>query len=885
MRFGFDGILKQKISEGRNFDPETLANWNKLLSYARPRHVEFGLIQGFAGCGKSHPIIQALKKRNDYRVVVPSTHLRDSWKTDLSLKTETWRVSTWEMGLLRSSRFLIIDELYKIPPGYIDLIITLDPIITTVIALADPLQGEYYSTSPSSTLAQIIPESIRMRPFYEFYCAYTHRLDQSTAKLLGVPSFSKEIGTSPKFYSRVPQNSPILTASISDSNNLSANGIRAQTAASSQGLTFNSRVGIYLNRTIHLMGSQTALVAVTRSRRGLYYHGDYSQLQKLSVNNYPLQLVFGLKSGSILNHFKHVLEHFPKILSSPDQIPKIQLRGSGPVLSIFQDESDVLIDHRVPKIFRANPERPKVDDTFVPETRRVLLQHYEPTTCSDVSTSDCRFDPAFAEPVYPGCDYDVLKYELQRLEVPEDLEKSGPSGLSNQFPYINKPFNSESQYPGLIAPVHDLKHDTDLLKSSIQKRLRFRHVSSSSLNPEDQFAGELLYYSYCQAWNISPKPVPFDEELFLECILDNDYAQLTSKTRAAIISNASRSDPSWRHTIVRIFAKTQHKINLNSIFTGWKACQTLALMHDIVISLLGPVKKYQRAVLARQTTATNIFLYGGKSPYDLSSFAQANFTPNTIRIANDYTAYDQSQGPEAVHFEVLKMRRVGIPDHLIEFHQELKMNLTCQFGPLTPMRFTGEPGTYDDNSDYNLAIINLEYHLGNTPTCISGDDSLLNHEPPKRASWAQTSRFFRKLVWKKESSLYGEFCGYYVSHVGAVRAPQPLLAKLGLSKARDELGLTLASYLTEFCVGHSLGDSMWQALPSQDILYQSAVFDFFCRHAPPFLKVALKIGSVPDELLLKMNIPLNYHAFCKLSHSSRKEYLTRGKRNEHAWSL
>ncbi|WP_372436407.1 hypothetical protein, partial [Pandoraea sputorum] len=161
------------------------------------------------------------------------------------------------------------------------------------------------------------------------------------------------------------------------------------------------------------------------------------------------------------------------------------------------------------------------------------------------------------------------------------------------------------------------------------------------------------------------------------------------------MSNASRSDPTWRHTVVRIFAKAQHKVNDNSIFSGWKACQTPALAHDAVILLLGPVKKYQRVIRDRQPHP-GVFIYAGKTPRDLSDWARSVFAEMSPDgrpidcVCNDYTAFDQSQGGEAVVFEILKMRRCGIPTFFQDYHFWLKTNVKCQFGCLTCMRLTGE---------------------------------------------------------------------------------------------------------------------------------------------------------------------------------------------------
>lgn len=902
MKQGCDGIMSRKLGK-ENVPLDLFDAWKQKVMFTPDRSFELILVQGFAGCGKTSPVTKVLKTEPNYRVCLPTTHLRDEWKENLKPdKMNVWRVSTWEMSLLRHSALAVIDEVYKIPPGYLDLLCYLDPTLTSLIVLGDPCQGEYHSVNSDSTLDRLVPEKIRLRPFSDIYCAWTYRLDQTTAKALGVRTFNTAEGHPIRHFANVRSTQPILTASKNIATSLADNSLRAQTMASSQGLTFNQNVGIYLDKHILSVSRESALVAVTRSRRGYFTTGDQCIMANLHAT--PFLYVFGLRIGSILHDFRDVLSHL-KIIYDPSQIPSLALRGGGSLTSktskkkslisvpsinqmkakaLSTYEGDVLIDNRKPLFSFGMPRVSTIDSTFVPETKRVHLASYESADPEEISFSSSDFTPPVHEPVYPGCDYHALKDELLRDEDPASLEKVGPSGLSNQFPFIDKPFRDEVDYPGLIAPQHNIKADPDLLIMSVEKRLRFRRTEFSSITAEHQIAGTLLFKSYCQAWNISSEPIPFDEVLFLECILDNDYVQLTSKTKAAIIANQSRSDPTWRHTVVRIFSKTQHKINLNTLYTEWKACQTLALMHDIIVLLLGPVKKYQRKMLEREKCLNpNIFVLGGKSPRDLSKFAQEHFPRGVERVANDYTSFDQSQGGEAVYFEVLKMRRVSIPEHLIQLHEQLKTELTCQFGPLTPMRFTGEPGTYDDNTDFNLAIINLEYYLADTPLCISGDDSLLAYQPFKRDSWISNSKWFPDLQWKKQQGLYGEFCGYYVSHAGAVRAPKPMLAKLALSDARNELELTIPSYLAEFCVGHSLGDSLWECLPLDDVLWQSAVFDFFCRKTPRALKVALKQGEVPDDLLLRMGKPLTHQAYCTLSFANRKKYLQMHSANPHNW--
>lgn len=208
-------------------------------------------------------------------------------------------------------------------------------------------------------------------------------------------------------------------------------------------------------------------------------------------------------------------------------------------------------------------------------------------------------------------------------------------------------------------------------------------------------------------------------------------------------------------------------------------------------------------------------------------------------------------------FEVLKMRRLSIPENLISLHVHLKTNVETQFGPLTCMRLTGEPGTYDDNTDYNLAVLNLQYDLCKTPTLVSGDDSYLSGTLSPRSNWP----FIKELLhlrFKTEQSDHGLFCGYYLGPQGCIRNPLALFAKLMIAEDDGSAFDKLPSYLTEFSIGHGLGDSLWQLLPSDLVLYQSACFDYFCRKATRSQKILLQPGLVDQETLDKIALSAKF---------------------------
>ncbi|AAC57874.1 replicase-associated polyprotein [Oat blue dwarf virus] len=888
MKNGFDGVMAS-INPIRPSDArEKIVALDGLLDIARPRSVRLIHIAGFPGCGKTHPITKLLHTAafRDFKLAVPTTELRSEWKELMKLSpSQAWRFGTWESSLLKSARILVIDEIYKLPRGYLDLAIHSDSSIEFVIALGDPLQGEYHSTHPSSSNSRLIPEVSHLAPYLDYYCLWSYRVPQDVAAFFQVQSHNPALGFA-RLSKQFPTTGRVLTNSQNSMLTMTQCGYSAVTIASSQGSTYSGATHIHLDRNSSLLSPSNSLVALTRSRTGVFFSGDPALLNGGPNSNLMFSAFFQGKSRHIRAWFPTLFPTAtllfsplrqrhnrltgalapaqPSHLLLPDlpSLPPLPASGpysrSFPVRSRFaaavkpSDRSDVLSWAPI-AVGDGETNAPRIDTSFLPETRRPL--HFDlpsfrpqaPPPPSDPAPSGTAF-----EPVYPGETFENLVAHFLPAHDPTDREIHWRRQLSNQFPHVDKEYHLAAQPMTLLAPIHDSKHDPTLLAASIQKRLRFRPSASPyRISPRDELLGQLLYESLCRAYHRSPTTThPFDEALFVECIDLNEFAQLTSKTQAVIMGNARRSDPDWRWSAVRIFSKTQHKVNEGSIFGAWKACQTLALMHDAVVLLLGPVKKYQRVFDARDRPA-HLYIHAGQTPSSMSLWCQTHLTP-AVKLANDYTAFDQSQHGEAVVLERKKMERLSIPDHLISLHVHLKTHVETQFGPLTCMRLTGEPGTYDDNTDYNLAVINLEYAAAHVPTMVSGDDSLLDFEPPRRPEWVAIEPLLA-LRFKKERGLYATFCGYYASRVGCVRSPIALFAKLAIAVDDSSISDKLAAYLMEFAVGHSLGDSLWSALPLSAVPFQSACFDFFCRRAPRDLKLALHLGEVPETIIQRLS--------------------------------
>nr|WBO25732.1 viral replication protein [Andean potato latent virus] len=896
MKNGFDGIM-HSISTSSSSSPspkQQILTLDSICDVAQPRTVPVIHIAGFAGCGKTHPIqkLLATKPFKDFRISTPTNELRSEWKRDMDPSpSNLWRFSTWESSLFKHSSVLIIDEIYKLPRGYLDLSILADPNLKLVFILGDPLQGEYHSTNPHSSNIRLPSEIDRFRRYIDCYCWWTYRLPKLVAELFQIPTFSSEQGSIIAISSH-PPGSKNLVNSMSTATSLQQMGHHAITISSSQGITFPEINTILLDRHTNLLSPNNCLVAMTRSRKGFAFVGNLHLASNSFGTSYMFSQALARQPINMTNCFHSfhqlLLLHHPITTRNPrfvaghqSILPNVhkahqKLSTSGklslpPHIPIDHAEDFIITN---PVVFGDTID-PRLPTNHLPPTRLPL--HTELLGTNPSSTDSSFPDTLFNTPFSLGLSgetFENLAAHFLPAHDPSLKEILYHDQSSLQFPWLDRPFSLSCQPSSLIAATHSPSQDPTLLPASIKKRLRFRESDQPyQITANDQLLGQHLFSSLCKAYGRSPlSSVPFNPVLFAECISLNEYAQLSSKTRATIVANAQRSDPDWRHTTVKIFAKAQHKVNDGSIFGSWKACQTLALMHDYIILILGPVKKYQR-VIDSKDRPPQLYIHCGHTPHQLSSWCQTHLSGQTY-LANDYTSFDQSQHGEAVVLELLKMQRLNFPSFFLDLHLHLKTNVQTQFGPLTCMRLTGEPGTYDDNSDYNLAVIFSKYLIHSHPIMISGDDSVICGNPSIHPGWSSIEPILH-LKFKTETNSHPLFCGYYVSPLGAVRNPFALFAKLMICIDDCTLDDKILSYLSEFSVGHTLGDSLIHVIPSTILPYQSACHDFFCRNCTPSQKLLLSLDPLPESTILRLILKIKWasKAFFSLLPSKARDLL------------
>lgn len=847
-----------------------------LIATSANRTVRALTITGFNGCGKSSPLWAFLRDHPEYfeqsLTVTLTRLLRDEIAKDIKASgPSSWRASTWESALLKQAGILIIDEIGKMPPGYVDFILSINPCITHVIALGDQCQLPPHHGSDQCRTRRLSSEITRMQSAASVYLLYTYRSSQEQARRWNVPSFNPVKG-----FALHNQDLSIPGAQVTyqsqeqvDKHNRE-HPAKAMTLASTQGFTFHDRPNEHvLDRDTCAFLSKYGLNMISnRSKVGFSFRGQVTpDLARHLARNPTLQAYLDGRVIDFETTFAADLQGCAVI-----RAPMTSRQTVGRMLGGKPQSTQGRLARRKRRaeekaeddMFAEQlQEGQRFDHTMLPPTLRVFLQ--------DLTEEKVRKEPAReAAPIdapprthfNPRPLLDLVR-DMQGDVATEDREAMTSRGRTNQFPEDRTIGRSVLATPATNGrPNGNIMknlcgwhsgNDETLLPFSKKKRLPMstplRNVASFNDKAE---VGAALWEAFKEAVDLPSRPPPFNMDLYASCIEANQWSKLTSKTKATIIANGYKSDSDWRFTFVRIFMKGQQKVKEELINAMAKPGQTLAQFNDGWVLVFGPVVRYL-TLMDNAYRPSTTFILAGHTTDDAADFARANIPKGTkLYTGCDYTRWDQSQGAEFLHMERAHMKYYGIPGSLIEFYSHQKVNLTHQFGYSAIMRFTGEPGTYKFNTDANEAMLWLQFEMrtrsgARRVYAVSGDDSLIVGVAPERPSY---TRWAPKLtvVAKREVSSQALFCGYYYSPYGIVRDPTTLAVKLAIAIESKKLHTVLLSFCLEAKVGKSLGDSVHEVLTAEQIECHFSVLHCLWDLGTPGARAILGTGTIEHHV-------------------------------------
>lgn len=287
------------------------------------RQVQVSVRLGTFGSGKTHPLCEAAASllktnRRATTFIAPRKALRNAIKRKLRLAPGMGKCAqTFETPLVHGcANVVVLDEIGLYPPGYVDLLVTLNPNITHVLLVGDPAQCDYYTPVAESDLNTLPSEIDQFKHMATGYLLKTRRLAVGVARSLGIPTTSTAPGNIRALKGLPQHHLPYLVPSDKARLRALESGYKeVYTYRGSQGQDFDGPYTVCLDANSDQEDARHLLVALTRGKSDVYINNlvptncslHPNSLAAAVVNGQPLQ-------EQVANIFR---KHVPNFLFRP----------------------------------------------------------------------------------------------------------------------------------------------------------------------------------------------------------------------------------------------------------------------------------------------------------------------------------------------------------------------------------------------------------------------------------------------------------------------------------------------------------------------------------------------------------------------------------------
>jgi len=835
LKQGFEGLMKS--NEGKIFVKDFTAKLDSLMDELEtrpPPTYQLRNIFGVAGSGKSDALLKFLRDRKDFhgkgvwKCSCPRAFLRAAIAEKLKLGRNGYQVSTWEKIFIVQGNVLVIDEHGLTVSGLTDLLVFLNPHLRTVITTGDVCQCKYNATHKESTLNGLSKEIVHHAAYGGDYLMDTHRSPQAIAHKLGLRTTSPIVG---KIFqpNNLSKDYPVLVATDAEASVLRGQEYQAFTISSYQGQEAEVVQIRVCQKMLELCDMSTLYSAATRATRELRIVPASRTAIQTTMLGHPFFKVLLAKDGSQL-HFETVFQQ--------------ELRGLN-LVRLSTREFNAIVTKRVTSTRASGQWTPSYDRA--PATLAVRLEHIEVVPTPLAHRPD-QHEPAtlnFSTRLpAPDLEFTLETLEFAKLLNRDDLELNTRDGSTEVF------IESELKQArtGLWFQRQSPK-DSNLMVATIKKRLA-KGTESENRADYTSHKADVLSLALFEAGRdfLKWEYTPFDEELFEQCIFENENKALYSKTINALRNNAPRADPDRPLELLNHFLKAQLKGKMEAFLVPAKAGQTLATCHSQILLTLGAANRYLRHQTSK-TRPPKIFIHCGTTTEDLNDWAKTHWRDG-LSTTNDYTAFDSTQKGASVRLWVSKAELYDLPSWIIELYVWWKLSSVSDIiGPKAVGRETGEPGTYDDNTDYNACCIALKYDLLPTDAvALGGDDSAVDRALTVRPAYAKIEKYV-DTVAKTFILPEAGFCSFRLTSRGVYKDPMIIMLKLLVHLERGTVDLVLESYALEILSAYRFGDDLWEYANFDELCALKWILNFYHEFAPALATRFFSLSSSRPGLL------------------------------------
>nr|QYA73934.1 replicase [Grapevine virus A] len=753
---GCTGVLLGKYNKGKMHSMELEGPTEVLTSF------------GFAGSGKSHWCQTILRSCDVEKTLVisPRKVLKEDWVGKISKKH---KVVTFEVAFMDDygCKSIVIDEIGLLPPGYVDLVVSIfRP--STLVLLGDPLQSSYHSKR-DNVILEASNEDIfsRVKGALPYLC-YSHRLPKN-CKIFELECMGSETEKRVTYRSKRGKDEPVICATRAMKE---ANGAGWYTVSETQGLSFKSCM-IHLCEHWAKKDDEDVMVALTRSRGEIAINVD-KKLKEALIRTAKSELLKKVLSGQTYrraNIISLVKKHIPD------------------AVIIFEENrlaSNVDYEERL------------AGDPYL----KSLLSLYEDIEEEEVEIEE----PTALEPTKTHLFLSEKLNELEPfdLKAKEDREQYTEAGRTEQIDEAGYPQWGANPMSHKALYLRHTSDDTATFMMSVKKRLRYR-----------SYEGNRRRFLAChgiglQMFSVLKETYQWREIESLPELekCEKEFMRKRVEKSAALIEQHSgRSDPDWPSNYLKVFLKQQTCTKLEKRGVDAKAGQTIACFAHSVLCRFGPLLR-QTEKAFKNLLPENVLIYSQKNYMDLDKWAKT-WVDGMLGTDSDYEAFDRSQDEKILDMELEVLKFFHWPEEMRQEYETLKLMMGCALGDLAIMRFSGEFGTFFFNTLSNMVFSCMRYHLSkDTPICFAGDDM---YSPGVLQVKKDYEKTLDELTLKAKVHISEEplFCGWRMSPYGIVKEPNLILDRWKIAQRSGNLDLCIVNYAIEASFGYRLSEYLY----------------------------------------------------------------------------
>lgn len=380
-------------------------------------------------------------------------------------------------------------------------------------------------------------------------------------------------------------------------------------------------------------------------------------------------------------------------------------------------------------------------------------------------------------------------------------------------------FQTEDQVVQQFA--HQQAKDAPLLNATIKTRIGISTPYDNYISfIKSKSAGTALSQALFNALCLPVGHLDWDPILWDACVLEID-AKFLEKTVAEIIRGMERQDPDNDSNKLWVNLKSQWVKKCEKLGKPAKAGQTIASFVQATVMKFGAMARYVRRIIQRYLPK-NMFLHCEKTNDQFNDFVLNNWNFMIESMANDFTAFDAAQDGSILNMEVDLLKKLSMPEELIDSYIYIKCNAKFFGGIISIMRLSGEGPTWDFNTLANIAFTHLKYVIPTTTAqAYAGDDSAINGTFPVNPFY----KLFAELIGLKAKTVITnkpEFCGWRITPLGIVKDPFKLFTSLVLAQHLNKMDNAGPSYALDMWYAYRHGDAITTIFNEQDQSYHAA---------------------------------------------------------------